>query len=648
MFLRKGQKRKIDETNDSTESKMCKMSTDEVLNRIQQSDQEQSMSDKKQLSNIQNDKIENHSKSENWEETSLGSNEEDVAGSSESEEDVPNKSIKGASKINPDGTWEDIYGRMRSKEGGILNKSEQKYVPRAIRLKMETNEQEKEVEKLNRLKKQLKGLINRLAENNMHNISSQIEQLYMSHSRNDMNETLTNLILESVVSNVICPERLLMGNVLLIVILHANIGTEVGAHFLQTIVSKFSNNLNIEVPVEDKNFDNIVMVLAQLYNFKLFDSKLIYEILYKLSENFNEKNIDCILHCLRTVGFSLRKDDPLALKDLILELQKRAATASQNVITGTRVKFLLDILLAVKNNNMSKIPNYDNSYSEHLKKIMKGFIRKGNYVTQLSISLEDLLKAEERGKWWVVGSAWTGNTTENKETLKKPKSDSFSQKLLELARKQRMNTDTRRNIFCILMSAEDYLDAFEKLLHLGLTKNQNREIIHVILHCCLHENPYNPYYAILTQKFCDYDRKYQLTIKYSIWDKLKALGEQSAKQSSNLAKLLIHLFLEKGLSISILKIVQFSEMDKITLRFVRQILLGILLHENIEECTQVFENVAQSDKLKMFRESIRLFIHHFMLKNINSEQIDEKQSALLQTRAKIIDKLLVMKERSRF
>lgn len=40
----------------------------------------------------------------------------------------------------------------------------------------------------------------------------------------------------------------------------------------------------------------------------------------------------------------------------------------------------------------------------------------------------------------------------------------FSAKVLELARKQRMNTDIRKNIFCIIMTSEDYLDAFEKIL----------------------------------------------------------------------------------------------------------------------------------------------------------------------------------------
>ena len=32
---------------------------------------------------------------------------------------------------------------------------------------------------------------------------------------------------------------------------------------------------------------------------------------------------------------------------------------------------------------------------------------------------------------------------------------------------------------------QDYIDAFEKLLHLNLKDKQEREIVHVVLHCCL-------------------------------------------------------------------------------------------------------------------------------------------------------------------
>lgn len=82
----------------------------------------------------------------------------------------------------------------------------------------------------------------------------------------------------------------------------------------------------------------------------------------------------------------------------------------------------------------------------------------GSYVQELQISLPDLLKANERGRWWIVGSAWQGlkenqdKSTEATSVL--PITAGFSDKILELARKQRMNTETRKNIFCIIMSAE--------------------------------------------------------------------------------------------------------------------------------------------------------------------------------------------------
>lgn len=56
-----------------------------------------------------------------------------------------------------------------------------------------------------------------------------------------------------------------------------------------------------------------------------------------------------------------------------------------------------------------------------------------------------------------MGSAWTGNmlkTGNEKQFSNVNSSLTFDRKLLNLAKKHRMNTDTRRNIFCIIMSAE--------------------------------------------------------------------------------------------------------------------------------------------------------------------------------------------------
>ena len=131
---------------------------------------------------------------------------------------------------------------------------------------------------------------------------------------------------------------------------------------------------------------------------------------------------------------------------------------------GSRVSFMLDIINAIKNNNMRKIPNYDPAELEHLLKVFRALVHKGHVMeTQLKVPLSDLRDASEKGKWWVVGAAWNnpdGETTKinEKSTVKSGKEGSlsakFSEKLLKLASQQRMNTDVRKAIFCSIMSAE--------------------------------------------------------------------------------------------------------------------------------------------------------------------------------------------------
>lgn len=55
-----------------------------------------------------------------------------------------------------------------------------------------------------------------------------------------------------------------------------------------------------------------------------------------------------------------------------------------------------------------------------------------------------------------------------------------TQKMLQLAAAQRMNTDARKAIFCIIMSGEDYIDAFEKLLRLDLHGKQVRHPLFIL------------------------------------------------------------------------------------------------------------------------------------------------------------------------
>ena len=77
----------------------------------------------------------------------------------------------------------------------------------------------------------------------------------------------------------------------------------------------------------------------------------------------------------------------------------------------------------------------------------------------LRVTLDDLHSADTRGKWWLVGAAWSGDPlVERKESSKRGldtrDEDIAENALLKLAKKQGMNTDVRRSIFVVLMSSE--------------------------------------------------------------------------------------------------------------------------------------------------------------------------------------------------
>lgn len=116
-------------------------------------------------------------------------------------------------------------------------------------------------------------------------------------------------------------------------------------------------------------------------------------------------------------------------------------------------------------------------------------------VEPIRASLDEMREAGSTGKWWLVGAAWGGDPLA-KKTIHFGKASQASRLNGEdgieaLARKQGMNTEVRRNIFRALITAEDYLDAREKINNLRMNEKQRREIVRVLLHCSGHVSAAN-------------------------------------------------------------------------------------------------------------------------------------------------------------
>lgn len=141
--------------------------------------------------------------------------------------------------------------------------------------------------------------------------------------------------------------------------------------------------------------------------------------------------------------------------------------------------------------------------------------------------------------------------------------------ILDFARKQGMNTDVRRSVFVTLLTSEDYQHACDRLHAFKLTHVQQREFVRVALHCCGMEGAYNPYYTLVLNNLCANSYDHRFTLQYAIWDLLRELdsGGISEERASNVAKTLAFMFARASVDVTILKVLDFTDMSKATRRF---------------------------------------------------------------------------------
>ena len=157
-------------------------------------------------------------------------------------------------------------------------------------------------EDLSKLRRKMQGLLNRLSEANLLSLLKEIEDLYRESPRQDVTTTLIELLM-----GLLCDPTILQDT---FVILHAGfiaalfkvVGPEFGAQILLRIHDEFSDTdlLKVQDEATGKKMSNLASLLAQLYNFKVVGSSLIYDLVRLLIEELSEKNAELLLRIVRS------------------------------------------------------------------------------------------------------------------------------------------------------------------------------------------------------------------------------------------------------------------------------------------------------------------------------------------------------------
>ncbi|KAL3830156.1 hypothetical protein ACJIZ3_018958 [Penstemon smallii] len=489
-----------------------------------------------------------------------------------------------------------------------------KYVPRALRSRGGN-----ELEEHAQLRKQVKGLLNRLSQDNVESITGEISTLLLSVGCSVGSQLIIEMVVASISEGPRGNEQYAAVFGGFVAGMACLVGIEFGAKLLASVAKCFEE----EYSKEDKpSLRNLTLLLSYLYVFGVCSSELVYDFLIMLSKRLTEVDVSTVFTILQCCGMKLRGEDPVGMKNFISSVQSRVSELKASVengqskMSGKRMEFMLETICDIKNNK--KKSKEDTLLHTKIKKWLQKIGVNNILIRELKWS--KLLDPNKKGQWWLSGDM--ASTTENIEEVAGTidKEIPETKRMLQLAASQRMNTDARRAIFCVIMSGEDYLDAFEKLLRLELPGKQDREIMRVLVECCLQEKVFNKYYCVLASKLCSYDKNHKFTLQYCMWDHFKELESMPLIRSMHLSKFIAEMVSSFSLSLAVLKAVELHDPLKLTSK---RIMHFRMLFETIFEFSDkliwnIFTRIAITPEYESLRNGIEFFVSKYVVSSQKS------------------------------
>lgn len=472
-----------------------------------------------------------------------------------------------------------------------------------------------ESEEYIQIRRRVRGLLNRLSESNVESITGEMATIFRSTIRSVSTQIIINEVLAACSGGPRGNEQYAAVFASFVAGLACSVGMDFSAKFMALLAKAFEDECLKE---DNISLRNLTLLLSYLCIFGVCSSDLIYDFLITLSKRLREIDVSTILTVLNCCGMKIRSDDPTAMKNFIQSVQNRvnelkaSSVEGQANINGKRMEFMLETIFDIKNNK--KRPKEETAPHARIKKWLQKLRVEEILIRGLKWS--KLLDPDNKGQWWLSGgmAAKTDNVQEVANTIDKDILE--AQKMLQLASSQRMNTDARKAIFCIIMSGEDYIDAFEKLLRLDLVGKQDREIMRVIVECCLQEKIFNKYYTTLASKLCEHDKNHKFTLQFCIWDHFKELESMQLLRSMHLAKFIAEMVGSFTLSLAVLKSVELSDVTQLTPKRIMhfRMLFEALFEYPDEVIWNSLTRVAVSPELETLRHGIEFFIREYVVK----------------------------------
>ena len=287
---------------------------------------------------------------------------------------------------------------------------------------------------------------------------------------------------------------------------------------------------------------NLTLLLAAMHLCGALGHASLLGLVARLADDMNEAAAAALHALFRTAGGSLRAADRVGFRDAMLALQEGVARAARRSGGGgsTRLDLMLQTALSAKNGHAAV------GGGGELAAVVarqRAFLHSAG-VAKIVVSCgwDELLDERPAGSGDVEARKSRRPAAEQASA----RAGSGSGKgggtdLFALAQSARMNTGTRRAVFCCVMGAADAADAADKLTALRLPTSQQREVQGVVLECCLRERGFNRYYAHLAATLAARERVHGVALRTILWDRFRSLPNAQPEELVNLGAFTAHV-----------------------------------------------------------------------------------------------------------
>ncbi|KAM3183157.1 hypothetical protein ACTXT7_010912 [Hymenolepis weldensis] len=182
------------------------------------------------------------------------------------------------------------------------------------------------------------------------------------------------------------------------------------------------------------------------------------------------------------------------------------------------------------------------SSADHFFKSIKNWNKGTTFPKELRLPLrlEELQNVKKgKGRWWAVGSAFSGDALKSSDPLATATNLTISSKktvvltpmLQEVAHRLGLITPMRQQLFAVLVSTPGGPDSTATALLEAVSssgggcgagskgsEHREREVVQIVIHCLVSEQPFNRFYTRVLGALLNHHRRFAMMVRCAFWD----------------------------------------------------------------------------------------------------------------------------------